>query len=450
MKRLVVCLGLWLLCVGQAWAQPSGAKGAADAKGASDAKATKESAASKDAQKDKSDSKASATDKKAPAQSPAPGTKEGQPDGPPTTDGQQADENCNDACRELVARVMLRSAQDFYQVEQVSMAIQYLKQIRARYPRTKAGQRALLLLKAWQKTQRTRFDLGGRIEFVVFSSLYGVALGGLLPLAFEASEAWIYGLSLLGFTAAALTGSLLWTQYRPISAGEASSVTTGTIWGAWNFLAIAGIFNVNDSDLLKLAELGSAVGYAAGLVSGILLKPKIGQVTMASSVGVWLTAYTGLALLLLIDNNVNPSQQAVFTALLAASDLGLVAGALLHRQTRFSRSRIFLINVGGVVGGAVGGGIMLIVSSLVTSMKATPALVVVGITATAGLGLTTWLTRKMKPEGPDAAVAGSGSLLHYRRGRWAWDVPTPMFMPGRTPQGTVDMRLQLPLLSGRW
>ena len=348
---------------------------------------------------------------------------------------------CEGVCAHYVSKALLRSAKDFFDKNHIDTAKRYLNMILKDYRQTAAALEAGRLLKVWKKI--SRFDAGGRIEFVSTSSLFGVGLGIAIPAAFEASSPVIFGLSIVGFTAVGLVGSLLGSSRWAITPGQASSITIGTVWGTWNAFAISGIAQLGGVIPLRLGIVGGVLGYTAGALIGYFQKPSIDVVTFASSLGLWMGGVTGAISIIMGEQGINLSFEGVLSALLATTNIGLLAGIFLHPVINFSRSRSIFINLGGVVGGALGAGLVLLGSPT----SATPYVTAALLGAAAGMGLTIFFTRNMRAA---KRTHTSFSLLSYRKGEWSLNMPLPSAAPTRDRNGQMTLGLQIPLASGRW
>lgn len=232
-----------------------------------------------------------------------------------------------------------------------------------------------------------------RAELVFFQTLNGLSLGLELCAAADCRDARPWALAALGGAGAGL-GISLYASRHGIAPGLARALTTGTEWGAFNGLMVGASTNSSyygsdeDEHLALSLLLGQILGMGAGGALYSVLTPSTGQVSLTSSGGLWATAAAGLVLLMVADD---VDDSAVFWTLMAAGDLGLIAGAALASVAPMSASRVLLIDAGGLVGTLGGVGM----SVLLQGDDATPggvgALGLVGLAA--GLSLTWYATR---------------------------------------------------------
>jgi membrane protein YqaA with SNARE-associated domain len=105
------------------------------------------------------------------------------------------------------------------------------------------------------------------------------------------------------------------------------------------------------------------------------------------------------------------------------------------------------------VGAGAGVGIGLIaVSALQSSRESVNFMFISALALSLGGGaLTYWLTRGFAPEKQREEQISSGALLNMHKGRWAFGVPLPMFLPVVTEQThKPGFQITVPLAGGRW
>ncbi|MDQ3263852.1 MAG: hypothetical protein M3Y59_09345, partial [Myxococcota bacterium] len=189
-----------------------------------------------------------------------------------------------------------------------------------------------------------------RGELVVGQTAHGVTQAVLLCLLLScnSAQAWTGGL-LLG-AAAGGVGSFLLTG-SGVSGGMANAINTGTVWGfAEGALLLASLPPQPGTAYAGVLAGTTLLGTAAGVALGGLLHPTGGQVAMASSGGVWTAVLVGLFTTPLL----NSLQSGFWGMELAAANVGLLGFGYLASHLNYSRGRMFLIDVGGVLGGLVG------------------------------------------------------------------------------------------------
>jgi hypothetical protein len=228
--------------------------------------------------------------------------------------------------------------------------------------------------------------LQARAEFVVFQALHGITLGGevcaltggcglgvaLLPMLAGGGAAW----AALAFSSEGIT------------AGHALAIDSGVLWGAWHGIAFAGISNAFNSATLGIVMTGQLAGMVAGHFAWAGLGLSAGDMSLMNSVGIWTGAFTLLATGAM---GLQGSTSGLFALLLAASDVGLVGGALLSRVLPMSRGRTLVLDAGVVLGGLLGFALHTALLGSGGSLQTTTGAVLAG--SVAGLVTSGVLTR---------------------------------------------------------
>ena len=188
----------------------------------------------------------------------------------------------------------------------------------------------------------------GRAEFVGRQALHGGLVGYELCIYSECSEPLSYGVAALGAGVGVGVSYLAITQ--GITSGRAQAINSGFVWGTLNGLLSVAEDSAPDTILVMLASQG--IGMGLGFGYSWLLRPTGGQVALASFVGIWTsTAATSVALLPRIFNG--PEKDNILLATRGAALAGLAAGTLWAHYVPMSRSRVFVMNLGVLVGGSV-------------------------------------------------------------------------------------------------
>ena len=363
-------------------------------------------------------------------------------------------ENCNAACREYVAETLFRSAMDFAANDLKVIARRYVGNLLKLYPKTKAAAKA----RVWIKTPGLFLDQSGRLEFIVTTSLFSIGAGVIVPLALQANDAFIFGISILAFGSAGIVGSIFGSANIEMTSGQASLISSGLLLGTWNMGALLGILgfgaNVNITQAMGfgLPLLGAALGYTGGFILGRVTKVTSGRVTMATSTATFLGIYTGLIMAMARVPVFGEGGAAGWVSLLLSSDLGYVAGWLLHTRLKFSRTRTLLMSLGGVLGAAAGGAVVALTTSLYTDDR--PVWGILLGFSLAGIVLAGVLTRHYKPEDESnpfsKSLASNGALFAFRGKRWGFGMPIPALMPQIQEGGKIGWSVLMPVVNGRW
>lgn len=240
-------------------------------------------------------------------------------------------------------------------------------------------------------------SLLARGELVAFQSVHGLIDGLLVCAAMECDDARaIVG---LGFVGTAALGGLSFALSDGITSGQALAINSGTGWGAWHAGLILGVLEPNDDEVFPaLITALSLAGTGLGTLIAVQGRPLNGTVSFTNSSGIWAGV---LALFAMNIAEVDPfDDQEFWIGQFIATDVGLVAGALVARNFDISRGRTLLIDAGGVGGMLLGIGVAVLAEgepeqSLVGAM---------GLIGTAvGLSSVFYLSRNI--DLPDESVA---------------------------------------------
>lgn len=252
-----------------------------------------------------------------------------------------------------------------------------------------------------------------RAELIFFQTLHGVALGlEVCAMAeCEAAEPWV-GTMMLGGGAGFAASYLL--SRDGVSPGLARALTNGTIWGAAHGIEVfigTEMEQGVDEEIRLGASLGlgqlGGVGVAALLYNA--LHPTAGQVSLASSGGIWASVITGEMLGIIQPDEANGGVAWLF---MATGDLGLIAGGLLGAHQPMSASRVLMIDAGGVLGSLVGLGLgVLVAPDDEFGDQDLGVTFGVGLIGTlAGLGSAYYFTNEWDGAGSDAAQSTTPQL----------------------------------------
>ncbi|HSL69908.1 MAG TPA: hypothetical protein VK864_06670 [Longimicrobiales bacterium] len=283
-------------------------------------------------------------------------------------------------------------------------------------------------------------ERSGKTELLVFTTTYGLALGVMIPPAFEANDPEAYGLGLIaGGPAGYFLGRSI-LRSRSMSEGQARAISFGTIWGAWQGFGWANALDIGveeecdpdgnfcfESDVDgKTLVRGTILGSMAGLATGLFLSRKeipAGTATTVNFGALWGTWY-GFALNVLLadeDNDIAGDDDTTLIYSLIGGDAGLLLSALAAPHWHLSRARARLISISGVAGGLAGLGLILILQpdgdeDWVALPMATSA---------AGLALgVVWTRNYDERNAPRVREGNGGALLELDRGL-RLGVPTP-------------------------
>lgn len=225
-----------------------------------------------------------------------------------------------------------------------------------------------------------------RAELVAFQTAHGIALGVELCVALECNNSRVVVSALIAGSGAGLGLSLLASR-DGVTPGFATLINSGTLWGAYNGAMLAAVTDT-DRSWAGIMAFSQLAGIGASAVIWNQLHPTVGEVSMANSGGIWIGALT---LFGHMAADFSASEKVLLGSILAMSDLGIIAGALLSQHEPMSRGRTLVIDSGGVLGALVGAGTYVLIDSNFESATG------VGISAIAGtligLGGAAYLSR---------------------------------------------------------
>ena len=330
------------------------------------------------------------------------------------------------------AAVLLESARAFEAADRWEVALALYEYLIERYGGTAAGSAARDHL----LTVPTSRSSPGRTELTVWSTLYGLWLGGIaLPILADVDGPETAGVGLLlGGPIGFFAGRTL-ARSRPLTSGQARAITWGGTWGTWQGIgwALASDFGADeicDIDFCYQTDedaqyvIGAAIaGGLAGIATGTLLSRRPisdGLATTINFGSLWGTWF-GFAGSFLADLD----DDALLAGTLLGGNAGLVSAALLGRSWNLSRSRARLISIAGVVGGLGGLGLDLLIQP--DDDKVAVLIPLLG--SVVGLGVGAARTRA--PTDSERRNAPSSALFDWSDGRL--DLNTPIPLPTRVP-----------------
>jgi hypothetical protein len=231
-----------------------------------------------------------------------------------------------------------------------------------------------------------------RAELALVQTLAGVYVGVDICLIADCDSAGSYiGLVVLG--ASVPLGVVIATTKGGIRPGTRAALNAGSLWGIWNGAMAVAIREEGDGgDGISAQSVGAvllashALGLGLGALIASTLRPTQGQVALADTVGIWAGVLS-----LYAHEAFAPDSDNLLETLLAASDAGLVVGALLARFFPMSRGRTLLIDAGGLVGLFFGMGTAVLIGGDDLDEQVLFGSGFAG--ATVGLAAGTWLTR---------------------------------------------------------
>lgn len=256
-----------------------------------------------------------------------------------------------------------------------------------------------------------------RAELVVVQTLHGIGVGTEVCLIADCRDPRAFGALLTLGGGIGLAISIVVTA-DGITPGHTAALNTGTLWGAWQGGALIGVSRSDDEQVIGAGLLaGQLVGLGAGELIWRLTRASAGDVSLASSAGMWSGLFT---LFIFAATEFDSQQEVVFGTLLAVSNAGLLGGILLTRLIPMERGRVLVIDGGGVVGGLLGAGTALLIGGDDIEPSLLFGLTSAGMAV--GLGAATFLTRGWDVELPPVQVgllpAPGGGAVVSLGGTW--------------------------------
>lgn len=225
-----------------------------------------------------------------------------------------------------------------------------------------------------------------RAELVIGQTAHGIGLGLEICLLAKCEDVRAFGATMILGGASGLTASLFLSG-NGITPGHASALNSGVIWGLAEALFITGIIGPTDSQSIVVGPLiGQLVGLGAGELLWQTTHPSAGDVSLASSGGLWASL-----LAMNVALAVSDKEEVIFGTMLAASSVGLVAGALTANAFPMSRGRVLVIDGSAALGGLLGLGLAFTIQG--QELQRGPLFLLIDVGILSGLALSTFFTR---------------------------------------------------------
>ncbi len=265
------------------------------------------------------------------------------------------------------AAVILDVARQLRLEGATTTAEELLEYIIQRYPGTPAAAQARELLAALLGTLEER---DGRVQFIVWNTLFFTWLGLATPAALGADEPEPFGAGLLVGAPTGYLASRAFVRNRPVSSGQAGAYTLSTVWGTWQAIGWRAVLEIGNEEFCgdfgchtetptEAPWVAAVIGGLAGMGTGLWLSNKhipTGDMALVDHGAFWGTWY-GLALGIILDKE----DDSLLAFTLLGGDAGLLAAIPAARAWRPTRGQVRLASVAGLAGGVAGMGIDLIV-----------------------------------------------------------------------------------------
>lgn len=258
-----------------------------------------------------------------------------------------------------------------------------LNEIIARYPDTIYAQLAQDRKRQLENLnlsslRRKKIDQSGRMESVIFSTLYSTWLGVGSAYLLDAENEKALAAGMMIGAPVGLLSSLALTRNSRLSDGQAALVNFSGYWGTWQGVGLAILLDEEDDNKTLI---GSAMaGGLLGILTTSTITRKIdlgaGDASIINYGGLW---GTWLSVCIAAVFGVEDANSLLGVAL-AGGDLGAAAMAVLSTKVEFSLGQASLINLSGVVGtlGAMGFLTMLLPATQIESEEVIFAVLMAG------------------------------------------------------------------------
>lgn len=287
-------------------------------------------------------------------------------------------------------------------------------------------------------TTEPKKPASGRFAFVASSTIGGLAAGIEIDIAAAIQSVTPNVLIVMLTTGGAFTLSLLGTRSFPITEGEADLYSSGMLFGTYDALLIATMADQSGGSWATFALVGTVAGGGLGYLIAHALKMSAGDASLAGSGGLWGTVF-GLLFLGLVEPTGTNSIQAT---LLTTSNLGAAVGIGIGFGVSLSRSRVLLMDLGGLLGGLAMGGIAAIAfanGNNPNGLRISSGMVLAGILG--GGALSLHLTRNL--DTGSGGGGGGGALFDVTDGHVRVGVPMPSIVPDLLHPGQIGLSFNL-------
>lgn len=364
------------------------------------------------------------------------------------------------------AAVVVQIAQSLEEAGERELAEELYRLVVERYPGTPAADIASRRLAASGNLRRQG---SGRVQFVVYNTLFSTWLGLAIPLAAGAEDAPAFGAGLLAGGGLGFFASNAYARSRPMTSGQAGAYAFATWWATWQAIGWREVLDIGGGEQCTTEPWGTycydttpdeapitaaVLGGLAGVAGGIWLSTlpiQAGDMALVDHASSWGTYY-GAVLYILTHEDGDENDDVLFTELLLGGDILAAAAIPAARAWQPTVGQVRLTSIAGVAGAIAGLGVDL----LLEVDDDDTAILFPTIGATAGLiagALMTRLTAKEPRLPSDATESLDLALLNLNDGvRVALPTPLPVPVPVLTGDGRVRYRpgVRISLLDARF
>lgn len=280
-----------------------------------------------------------------------------------------------------------------------------------------------------------------RWELIANAGGFGAAEGFGLCILLDCPFGPSLGAAIVGFALGAGAGWIGSTG--GVTLGQATAVESGMWWGFADGIGLGLVFLPSQLKVwVGTAMATTAIGTGVGVALAATTRPHSGDVSIANSGGIW-AGVLGIELFAAITGFDFPdraAQEAGVRALavtgLLTGNLGLVAGALLGPQARYTRQRVLYMDMAVLAGTASGMLTGLLFATATTSAPGFVRTVSTSMALGTALGITAAFVIVPSIEHSRRAVGPEIRRFATSRPSYTFTPMGPEGQPGLTIGGT--------------
>ncbi len=348
----------------------------------------------------------------------------------------------------LEARILYEAAAGLTDRGEYDKALRRLDWISAEYGESAYAALALQKQKEIRRMESVEIAISppARVGLTVFGTVYATWVGIGAGILVE-SEELVY-LGMIGGPVVGMMTSLDRTREAPVGNGQASLLALGGAWGTWQGIGAAVLAGSGYKTVVGASMGGGALGFAAA--SSIVRRTWVtaGEATLVNFGGIWGAWF---ALCAARSLGVTDSD-ALLASAMAGGNLGLLKMGALAPRLGMSGERARLINLGGIVGSLYGLGTA-VLADLHNREPPTYGMMLAG--GILGLGAGTWFTRNHEATQEFFASRDPGGSSRPGPDFSGPGLPVPGLLPspgavGGDGMGTPALEVRMELASLRF
>jgi hypothetical protein len=303
-------------------------------------------------------------------------------------------------------------------------------------------------------------DTSGMVELVAWHTLFGTAVGALVPAAFGLEGSSPYGAGILLGGPIGFFGSHGLAKAGSLTSGQALAIDFGSMWGMIQGPMIRDWLNIGEREVCFPSTGGTfcreetpdeavpaamLVGGLSGLAIAALVAPSR-HISTSTGLSMIFGSHWGIYFGFLAATLVNAEEGEGEIPFMLIGGNGLaLAAALGMPKLGWRPSRVWMVHLGGLMGVAAGFGVGVLTDPDSEFLGAT----IMTVAGLAGLGLGIAVTRADEnlPTGAGPAMGGALFNLRGQRVQLGVPLPLPSLVPSRHGDGRA-LGLRLSLVKG--